>query len=125
MESKLSKVETPVEGASSESSFKNVNSKLLTQKLKELQVVEAKVEKGKELQEESADISMKNTSVVFDNRFTRMKLKKEVLVRTDKGFLEFFNLNSHLTMNECWEKETIPGKRDRLHNRSNIDINPK
>ena len=114
MESKLSKVETPVEGASSESSFKNVNSKLLTQKLKELQVVEAKVEKGKELQEESADISMKNTSVVFDNRFTRMKLKKEVLVRTDKGFLEFFNLNSHLTMNECWEKETIPGKRDRF-----------
>ena len=96
MESKSSKVETPVEGESAEQQ--------LTQKLNELQVVEAKVEKRKELAEESADISMKNTTVVFDNRFTRMKLKREVLVRTDKGFIEFFNLNSHLTLNDCWEK---------------------
>ena len=96
MESKLSKVKTPVEGESAEQQ--------LSQKLNELQVVDAKVEKRNELAEESADIGVNITPVVFDNRFTRMKLKREVLVRTDKGFLEFFNLNSHLTLNDCWEK---------------------
>ena len=75
------------------------NEQQLSQKLNKLQVVE------KELPDESADIiGMSITPPVFDNRFTRMKLKRDVLVRTDKGFLEFFNLNSHLTLNDCWEK---------------------
>ena len=51
-----------------------------------------------------ADASMTLSPPVFDNRFTRMKLRKDVLIRTDKGFLEFFNLNSHLT-SKCWEDQ--------------------
>ena len=94
MENKLSKGKTPVESAEQQ----------LSQKLNELQVVDGKVGKKNELTEESADIGKSLTPPVFDNRFTRMKLKKEALVRTDKGFLEFFNLNSHLTLNDCWEK---------------------
>ena len=52
-----------------------------------------------------ADISKSTTAERFDNRFTRMKLKREVLIRTNKGFVEWFNLNSHLTLKECWEEQ--------------------
>ena len=44
---------------------------------------------------------------VFNNRFTRMELNKESLIRTDKGFLHFFNLNSHLTLKECWKEQSV------------------
>ena len=44
------------------------------------------------------------TAERFDNRFTRMKLKRDVLIHTNEGFVAWFNLNSHLTLKECWEE---------------------
>ena len=91
----VAKVEGEGEGASSESS-KNLNSGSMPKKLKVLQLAEA-------------DASMTLSLPVFDNRFRRMKLRKDVLIRTDKGFLEFSNLNSHLT-SKCWEDQEIKEK---------------
>ena len=58
-----------------------------------------------------ANNSRTTTPPVFNNRFTRMKLKREVLIRTNKGFLEFFNLNSHLTLKKCWEEQPDRNKK--------------
>ena len=52
---------------------------------------------------------------VFNNRFTRMELNKEVLIRTNKGFLHFFNLNSHLTLKECWKEQSVK------HNKGDLE----
>ena len=50
------------------------------------------------------DISKSTTAERFDNRFTRMKLKRDVLMHTNEGFVAWFNLNSHLMLKECWEE---------------------
>ena len=44
---------------------------------------------------------------VFNNRFTRMELDEGALIRTDKGFLQHFNLNSHLTLKGCWKDQSV------------------
>ena len=54
------------------------------------------------------------TPPVFNDRFTRMELNKEVLIRTNKGFLEFFNLNSHLTLKECWKEQSVKDNKGDL-----------
>ena len=39
----------------------------------------------------------------YDNRFTRMKLNETNVVRTERGFVNFFNANSAYMLHEAWD----------------------
>lgn len=46
----------------------------------------------------------------YSNRFARMNLDKDVIIRTWNGFVDFFNSNACHMLKEVWEKAVIPRK---------------